>query len=220
MCAFNCGVRLELFLIWVWEPLSSIRLIRPFLTAMKKLLLTIKHRALGFLKDGWSSGFQSLNIAKLAVEHQGSFSDVPLVPMGPDFVDYVLGIVNADHAMRVVEVPGDDVEGVIELPCPPEPPPPPGTEVEGTLSAIEESVHATPIPLEGKEASAEQSVESPPSMATPIEEDTRPRVLIRGEWRKVPDGYLRDACGQLERDGLSSMTGQAASSGVARRLSP
>ena len=66
---------------------------------------------------------------------------------------------------------------------------------------------ATPTPLEGKEASAEQSVESPdarpqPSMATPIEEDTRPKVLIRGEWCKVPDGYPVDASGQLERDQL------------------
>ena len=25
-----------------------------------------------------------------------------------------------------------------------------------------------------------------PSMATPTEEDNRPKVLIRGEWRKVP----------------------------------
>ena len=63
-------------------------------------------------------------------------------------------------------------------------------------------------PLEGKEASAEQSVESPearpqPSMATPTEEeDTRPKVLICGEWRKVPDGYPADASGQLERDQL------------------
>ena len=62
-------------------------------------------------------------------------------------------------------------------------------------------------PLEGKVASAEQSVESPeampqPSMATPTEEDTRPKVLIRGEWRKVPDGYPTDASGQLERDQL------------------
>ena len=39
-------------------------------------------------------------------------------------------------------------------------------------------------------------------MATPTEEDTRPKVLIRGEWRKVPDGYPRDASGQLERDQL------------------
>ena len=112
--------------------------------------------------------------------------------MGPSFVDYVLGIVNADPAVRVVEAPGDDVEGVIKLPCPLESPP--NTQVEGALSAIEESVQATPTPLEGKEASAKQSVESPeartqPSMATPTEEDTRPKVFIRGEWRKVPDGY-------------------------------
>ena len=41
-----------------------------------------------------------------------------------------------------------------------------------------------------------------PSMATPTKEDTRPKVLIRGEWRKVLDGYPGDASGQLERDQL------------------
>ena len=133
-----------------------------------------------------------------------SREDVPLVPIGAGFVDYVLSIVNADRAVWVVEAPGDDVEGVTELPSPPESPP--STQVEGALSAIEESVQATPTPLEGKEASAKQSVECPearppqPSMATPTEEDTRPKVLIRGEWRKVPDGYPADASGQLERD--------------------
>ena len=170
VCAFNCRVRLELFTIWVWEPLSSTHLIHPFLLVLKKLSLTTKHRALGFQTDGWSCGFQSFSIAKLMVEHRGTFSDVPLVPMGAGFVDYV----------RVVQAPGDDVKGVTELPGPAEYPP--STQVEGALSAIEESVQTTPNPLEGKEASAEQSVESPvarpqPSMATPTEEDTRPKVL-------------------------------------------
>ena len=41
-----------------------------------------------------------------------------------------------------------------------------------------------------------------PSMVTPTEEDTFPKVLIRGEWRKVPDGYPRDPSGQLECDQL------------------
>ena len=123
VCALDCRVRLELFTIWVWEPLSSARLVHPFLMAMKKLSLTTKHRTLGFQTDSWSCGFQSLNIARLEAEHPGSFSDVPLVPMGPGFVDYVLSIVNADRALRVVEAPGDDVEGVTELPCPPESPP-------------------------------------------------------------------------------------------------
>ena len=65
-----------------------------------------------------------------------------------------------------------------------------------------------PTPLEGKDASTKQSVESPearpqPSVDTPTEEeDTRPKVLIRDEWRKVPDGYPADASGQLERDQL------------------
>ena len=124
--------------------------------------------------------------------------------MGAGFVDYVLSIVNADCAVVVVQAPGDDVEGVTEFSDPPESPP--STQVEGALSAKEDSVQATPTPLEGKEASAEQSVESPearlqPSVDTATEEeDTRPKVLIHGEWRKVPDGYPSNASGQLERE--------------------
>ena len=97
--------------------------------ATKKLSRTTKHCALGFQTDSWSCGFQSLNIAKLVVEHRGSFSNVPLVPMGAGFVDYVLSTVNADRAVRVVEAPGDDVEGVTELPCPLESPPAPKLKV-------------------------------------------------------------------------------------------
>ena len=37
VCAFDCRFRLECFIISVWEPLSSIHLIRLFLTAIKKL---------------------------------------------------------------------------------------------------------------------------------------------------------------------------------------
>ena len=125
LCVRSCRVRLELFTIWVWEPLSSTHLIRPFLMAMRKLLLSTKHRTLGFQTDNWCCGFKSLNIVKLVVEHRGTFSDVPLVPMGAGFVDYVLSIVSAHRAVRVVQAPGDDVEGVTELPGPPEPPPPP-----------------------------------------------------------------------------------------------
>ena len=58
------------------------------------------------------------------------------------------------------------------------------------------------------------------SMATPTEEDTRPKVLIRGQWRKVPDGYPTDASGQLERDQLfiDDLSKQLVAV-VARRLS-
>ena len=87
VCAFDCRVRLELFTFWVWEPLSTAHLIRPFLSALKKSSRTTKHRALGFRTDGWSCGFQSLTIAKPVVEHRPTFSDVPLVQMGAGFVD-------------------------------------------------------------------------------------------------------------------------------------
>ena len=49
--------------------------------------------------------------------------------------------------------------------------------------------------MEGLEAKTQ------PSMTTrATEEDTHPKVLICGEWRKVLDGYPKDASGQLERD--------------------
>ena len=86
MCAFDCRVRLERFIIWVWEPLSSISLIRPFLAALKKHGLTTKHRALGLQKDGWSHGFQSLHITNLVVDHRGSFSMFP----SPQWVQILL----------------------------------------------------------------------------------------------------------------------------------
>ena len=86
--------------------------------ALRKLLPTTKHRALGFQMFGWSFFFQSLNITKLVVEHQGTIFGVCLVPMGAGFVDYVLSIPNADPAVRAVEAPGDDVEGVTEPPGP------------------------------------------------------------------------------------------------------
>ena len=45
--------------------------------------------------------------------------------MGADFVDYVLSIDNVDRAVRVIEPPSDDLEGVTELLCPLEYPPAP-----------------------------------------------------------------------------------------------
>ena len=45
VCAFDCHIRLERFIIWVWEPLRSNHLIRPLLTAIEKLCLTTKHQA-------------------------------------------------------------------------------------------------------------------------------------------------------------------------------
>ena len=123
--------------------------------------------------------FHSLHLTNLVVVHRGSFSDVPLTPMGPSFVHYVLSIINVDHVLRVIEAYGDVLEGVTELPCPLESPL--VTQVEAALSGIEESVQATPTPLKGKDASSEQSVEgvegkAQPSMATRArEENTVPR---------------------------------------------
>ena len=54
--------------------------------------------------------------------------------------------------------------GVSKLSFPPKSHPP-NTQVEGALPGIEDGVEATPTPLEGKEASAEQSMEDPEAKA-------------------------------------------------------
>ena len=112
VCAFDCRVRLELLTIWVWEPLSSTHLIRPFSMAMTKLGPNGRLAL-------WRCGFQSLNIPKLVEEHRGTFFEVPVVAMGAGFVDYVLSIVLACRAVRFLQAPGDDVEGVTKLHGPP-----------------------------------------------------------------------------------------------------
>ena len=97
VCAIDCRVWSDRFIIWVWEPLSSISLIRFFFAELKRHGFTTEHRALEFQKDGSSYGFQSLHITNVVEDHRGSLSDVCLTPMPLGFVDYVLDIVNADR---------------------------------------------------------------------------------------------------------------------------
>ena len=167
--------------------------------AMKKSSLSTKHRPLGFQTDGWCFGFQSLNIAKLVVEHRGSFSDVPLVPMGPGFVDYVLGIVNTDRAVRVVEAPGDDVEAVTELPCPQESPPPQAPKLKVLFRQSRRVFGPTPPhskarrPLPSRAWKARRPGRNLlwplPQRRTPVPRSSSVESGAR------PDGYLGDACG-------------------------
>ena len=51
-CAFDCRVRLNRFIIWVWEPLNSVHLIKHFLAVLEKHAFTCKGRALGFQQHG------------------------------------------------------------------------------------------------------------------------------------------------------------------------
>ena len=101
--------------------------------------------------------------------------------MPSGFVDYVLSVVNADRAVRVIQAPSDDFKGdVEELPSPPTSTP--STQFEGALSETQDSVQATLTPLKGEDASSERKIEGPEpkvqsSMATrATEEDTHPKV--------------------------------------------
>ena len=107
VCAFDCRVWLELFTIWVWEPLSSTDLICPFLSALKKSLRTTKHHALGFQMDNWSSKwFSKLEHREVGGGAPGYFFQCAPRLNGCRFGGLcAIGIVNADCAMRVVQRP-------------------------------------------------------------------------------------------------------------------
>ena len=66
-------------------------------------------RALGFQKDGWSCGFESLHLCDEVVGHHGSPQeiDVTLAPLPKGFIEEALCIINAD---RSVPVPGTILE--------------------------------------------------------------------------------------------------------------
>ena len=93
VCAFDCHIRSERFIISVWKPLSSIFLIRTIPVELKRHGFTTEHRALGFQKDGRCCGFQSPHITNVVMDHWGSFSEVHLTPIPPGFADYVLDVV-------------------------------------------------------------------------------------------------------------------------------
>ena len=95
-------------------------------------------------KDGWSCDFWSLHITNVVVDHWVSFSDVRLTAMPPGFVDYVLGVVNADRRVRVIQAPNDVLEGVTALPCPPTFAP--NTQFQVAPPKTSEGVQATPSP--------------------------------------------------------------------------
>ena len=180
----------------------------PFLSGTQELRFYLRALGLGIPK-GWLSLWFLEPIAHKPSggSHEFFFGCLP----HPN-----ASIVNADRTVRVIQSPGDDLEGVIEVLCPPVPPPPQApkfrvefrrlrgvqaipTLLKGEAAKTQESVQTTPTPLKGTDASSEQSMEDPelrvqPSIANPAtEEDTRPKVLIRGEWRKVLDSYSQDA---------------------------
>ena len=122
-------------------------------------------------------------------------------------VGYVLSVLTADPAVRVVESLGEDLEGGSELYCPPEPPPPrpPAPHSIVHFRAWRRLFKLAPPhpkarrPLPSKEWKARRLKPNLPW--TPTWEDP-PKILIRGEWCKVPNGYPTDVFGQLEPDHL------------------
>ena len=162
MCTWQGLLSLHL-LLWhrggTWQNLLSLLLfavlIRPFLSALKKLCLTTKCWALGFQKDGWFS--------ELAHTSQTWW--------------WIAGVLfRMCPSPQWVQVCRLCVEQLLML-C-------------KSLNRLVMIWRAWLSFL---------ALLSPPP-PTPKLKVHFLRVLIRGEWRKVPDGYLRDASSQLEHD--------------------
>ena len=115
VCGMDCCVCLNCFVIFLWEPLSPITLIHPFLGVLKRPIFTTKHRALGFQKDGWSCAFQSLHITPQLVEHWVALPH-PKFCAPPVFVCRLLSTRNADLFVRITQAPNNVSQ---ELLCPP-----------------------------------------------------------------------------------------------------
>ena len=127
----------------VWATSDFLPCFEVLGTPLMARVMQPTHPLVGhFKQDGWSCGFQSSHLTNLVVDHLGSFLHVCLTPLPLGFFNYVSSIVNGDRGVWVIQLLGDDLEGVTELPC--RPVSPSSTQVRGKLSEIEESVQTTP----------------------------------------------------------------------------
>ena len=66
--------------------------------------------ALGFQKDGWSCGFESLHLCDEVVGDHGSVEDIDVIvtPLPKGFIKEAFRIINADCCVRVAgTIPGN-----------------------------------------------------------------------------------------------------------------
>ena len=103
----DCRVPVWTFKVHIWEPLSGTSLVRPMLKRLQSKGVAAHARALGFQKDGWSCGYESLHLCDEVAGHRGSLEDVDVTPLPKGFIKEALRIINAD---RSVSVPGTILE--------------------------------------------------------------------------------------------------------------
>ena len=82
---------------------------------LKALKLATEHRALVFQGDAWSCGFHSFHVIMEVADHLAPLLNLHFTSMPKGFVSYVSSVVHANHAMRVLRPPGDNLEGVKEV---------------------------------------------------------------------------------------------------------
>ena len=101
VCAMDCIVLVCPFKVHIWEPLLGTCLVRPRLKRLQSKGVSTHAWALGFQKDGWSCGYESLRLCDEVAGHEGSLEDVDVVlthvPKG--FIKEALRIINADPSV-------------------------------------------------------------------------------------------------------------------------
>ena len=118
VCAMDCRVPVWAFKGHIWEPLVGTSLVRPMLKRLQSKGVFAHARALGFQKDGWSCGYESLHLCDEVAGHQGSLEDVDVIltPAPKGSIKEALRTINADRSVRVPgTIPENGWEG--ELSC-------------------------------------------------------------------------------------------------------
>ena len=103
VCAMGCRVPVWAFKVHIWEPLPDTFLVWPMLKHLRSKGVSTHARALGFQKEGWSCGYESLHLCDKVVGHHGSLEDVDVIltPLPTGFIKEALRIINAAPSRRM-----------------------------------------------------------------------------------------------------------------------
>ena len=82
---------------------SCISLVQQMLNRLRSKGVSTHARALGFQKDGWSCGYESLHLCDKVASHQGSQEDVDVIltPLLKGSIKEALRIINGEPSVRV-----------------------------------------------------------------------------------------------------------------------
>ena len=107
VCAFDCKVKPEDFVVYIFEAKDTLHYVRKLIAALVKEGTQHVATPLGFQSDFWSCGYQSLSIVQQLVDHKGPLSAFQPRAMPTGFIQSAMEILNGARKMRVEVTPNE-----------------------------------------------------------------------------------------------------------------